>query len=98
LVLLLVIALAWLAVVTMVVAVCRAAARADAADDRGRFAGNQFTEPIYDGLVAWDRAAATSLRAEWLPARSRGARAHVHAPGPPAAGVRGRRPAVTPPS
>jgi hypothetical protein len=62
LVLLVVIALAWLAVVTMVVAVCRAAARADAARDE-----QVVAEPICDGLVAWDRATAASLRGEWLP-------------------------------
>jgi hypothetical protein len=95
LVLFLVIALAWLAVVTMVVAVCRAAARADAADDRERFAGEPFAEPIYDGLVAWDRAAAASLRTEWLPARARGA--GTHTTGPAAGGVRRQRPAATPP-
>jgi hypothetical protein len=73
LVLLLFIALVWLAVVTMVVTVCRAAARADAAGDQRLPAEQQLVEePILDGLVAWDRATAASLRREWLPARALG--------------------------
>jgi hypothetical protein len=90
LVLLLVIALAWLTVVTLVVTVCQAAARGDAAardEDR-------VLEPICDGLVAWDRAAAASLRSRWLTARDRGGRAHAPVAG--AASMSGRRSAVTP--
>jgi hypothetical protein len=89
LVLLLVIALVWLAVVTMVVAVCRAAARADADRDRQLFA-----EPIYDGLVAWDPDTAASLRGEWLPARARRPRAPITRPA--AAGVHRGRAGVNP--
>jgi hypothetical protein len=90
LVLLLVIALVWLAVVTMVVAVCRAAARADAERD-----GQLFAEPIDDGLAAWDPDTAASLRGESIPARSRGPRERIT---PPATtGIRARRRAVNPP-
>jgi hypothetical protein len=91
LVLLLVIALVWLAVVTMVVAVCQAAARADAACDRELFA-----EPIRDGLVAWDRETAALLGGEWPAARSRDARA-PHIARPAGAGMHRRRPAANPP-
>ena len=84
--LLIVIALVWLAVVIVVVAVCQAAARGDTAraeDER------LLLEPIYDGLVAWDRATAASLRSEWLPRRALGA--HAAAPQPAAPGSPGRR-------
>jgi hypothetical protein len=91
LVLLLVIALVWLTVVTVVVAVCRAAARGDADRPRGRETSG---EPVRDGLVVWDRAAAASLRGDWPPARTRGSHTRPLAT---VAGKRDRRPAVNSP-
>ena len=84
--LLLLIALVWLAVVIVVVVVCQAAARGDAArghDER------LLVEPIYDGLAAWDRETAAWLRSEWLPRHAR--EGHAGATRPAAAGVPGRR-------
>jgi hypothetical protein len=93
LVLVLLIALVWLAVVTVVVAVCREAASADAARDQQLLAEHQpVAEPILDGLVAWDRATAASLRREWLPARALGGPAGAARPaGERTRSVRARR-------
>src|SRR4051812_42623625 len=58
LMLLILIPIAWLAVVTIVVAVCRASALGDSSADPGV----ERAYCIRDGLVVWDRDAAVALR------------------------------------
>jgi hypothetical protein len=64
--LLILIPIAWLAVVTLFVAVCLAAARADAAPPR---VDEQDRDAIGDGLVVWD-AGAPQPRLKWRSAAS----------------------------
>ena len=87
--LLLVIALAWLAVVTVVVAVCQAAARGDAAQARNEQAG---VEPIGERHVALDVAGADVAGSASPAGPARGSRAHRRSSG--AGHLGGRRPAV----
>lgn len=58
--LLLLILVAWLAVVILVVAVCQAAARGESARVSGEA---ESPETIREGLVVWDEATARALRA-----------------------------------
>jgi hypothetical protein len=58
LVLLILIPIAWLAVVTLFVAVCQASAKGESSADPGVHRAYR----IRDGLVVWDRDAALALR------------------------------------
>jgi uncharacterized membrane protein len=69
LMLLLLIPIAWLAVVTVLVAVCRAAGRAEAPRSA---AAESPPQVIHDGLVVWDPVAARALRAHYASRRVRG--------------------------
>jgi hypothetical protein len=66
--LLLLIALAWLAVVAVLVAVCQAAARAERPAQSKR---EDAPEVIREGLVVWDPVAARALRAHYAARRQR---------------------------
>jgi hypothetical protein len=69
--LLLLIALAWLAVVTVLVAACRAAARAERPSAA---ASEEQPELVREGLAVWDPVAARALRAHYA---ARGQRVHA---------------------
>jgi hypothetical protein len=56
--LLILIPIAWLAVLTIVVAVCRATARGEA----GGAQGEGHVHHVREGLVVWDRDSAIALR------------------------------------
>jgi hypothetical protein len=60
-VLLLLIPIAWLVVVTVLLAVCQAAARGDASSMPGEEAPPEVIRP---GLVVWEESAARALRAD----------------------------------
>ena len=66
--LLLFIALAWLAVVTVIVAVCQAAGRAE---QHRSVADESRPEVIREGLTVWDPVAARALRAHYAARRRR---------------------------
>jgi hypothetical protein len=83
--LVLLIPIAWLLVVTVLLAVCRSAGRAEAP---GLAARETPPEVIRDGLVAWDPVAARALRAHYARRDVRGRGRELsggHAP------ARGRR-------
>jgi hypothetical protein len=59
--LLLLIPIAWLVVVTVLLAICQAAARGDARSIPGEEASPEVVRP---GLVVWEQSAARALRAD----------------------------------
>jgi hypothetical protein len=85
--LLLSIALAWLAVVIVIVAVCQAAGRSE---HRRSAADESRPEVIREGLTAWDPVAARALRAQYAARRQRMRTRGRQASGPHARARRAR--------